>query len=404
MNGSHELSSWKEIADYLRVSVRTAQKWESTQELPVRRTPGSKGRVVAVIGELAHWQGAHVKGVSWWRRAGFLRWYALAVSVALVMVVGHELGSHYRRRPGREPATFDVGWNSLTVRNAGGEVLWRKVFPYPFQPDAYAAPLMAAAPKIRFWDVDRDNRAETLFVYTPESDDQATSTLLCLSETGSEIWRFAPRLELGAGEREEGRFTFITGISQTRMEDGQPGLFVYSCRYPDHTGRLTLVDGQGRQRAALDNLGHVNHLAHGDVDGCGREEVVLGGVDASSGEAVVILVGLQAAEGSRLIEKARRRFLRTCMSDATEGTNSVARISAIPEGLRVVVRESSGEDPADVVYVLNKRLETQEVWYSDGYRRLHHRLEEEGKIRHKAEENRAGSHGGQNLKAGIPAT
>jgi hypothetical protein len=40
-----ELSSWKEIAAYLGVSVRTAQHWERNRGLPVRRLAGEKGRV-----------------------------------------------------------------------------------------------------------------------------------------------------------------------------------------------------------------------------------------------------------------------------------------------------------------------------------------------------------------------
>lgn len=385
MSGSQELSSWKEIADYLRVSVRTAQKWESTQALPVRRTPGSKGRVMAVAAELAQWQGTHLKGVAWWKSVGFLRWYALALTAALVAFLGHEFGSHYLRAPSGEPATFDVGWNSLTVRNAGGEELWTKVFPHPFQPGAYTAALMASAPKVRFWDLNLDKRRETLFVYTPESDEQDSSTLLCLTERGKEMWRFVPHLEQGSGESAKGRFSFITGLSTARNAGGSPRIFVYACRYPDHKGRLTLLDGLGQGHAAFDHSGHIGQLAYADVDGCGQEEVVLGGVEASSGEAEVILVGMREDMRTGLVEKAKRRFRRTCLSKATEGANVVAKLSAMPRGLRVVVRESGGEDPADVVYVLNERLETRSVWYSDGYRRLHHRLEEEGRIGHPVE-------------------
>jgi hypothetical protein len=39
-----ELGSWKEIADYLKINVRTAQKWEQERGLPVGRLQGTKGR------------------------------------------------------------------------------------------------------------------------------------------------------------------------------------------------------------------------------------------------------------------------------------------------------------------------------------------------------------------------
>jgi len=51
------LQSWKEIALYLQVGVRTAQRWEKTLGLPVHHT-GIKGRVFAVREELDKWLGA----------------------------------------------------------------------------------------------------------------------------------------------------------------------------------------------------------------------------------------------------------------------------------------------------------------------------------------------------------
>ncbi len=49
-----KLSSWKEIAAWLGVNVRTAQKWEAESGMPVRRVPGSN-RVIAYTEELRAW-------------------------------------------------------------------------------------------------------------------------------------------------------------------------------------------------------------------------------------------------------------------------------------------------------------------------------------------------------------
>ena len=49
------LNSWKEIAAHLGVTVRTAQKWERSRGLFVRRFPGSRGPVFAWAGELDEW-------------------------------------------------------------------------------------------------------------------------------------------------------------------------------------------------------------------------------------------------------------------------------------------------------------------------------------------------------------
>jgi len=53
---SRELTSWKEIAGFLGVNVRTAQKWETERKLPVRRLPGGRGRVAADVPALDAWK------------------------------------------------------------------------------------------------------------------------------------------------------------------------------------------------------------------------------------------------------------------------------------------------------------------------------------------------------------
>jgi len=45
------LRSWKEIAKYVRTSVKTAQRWEHVNEFPVRRVTPNKGSVVFAFQE-----------------------------------------------------------------------------------------------------------------------------------------------------------------------------------------------------------------------------------------------------------------------------------------------------------------------------------------------------------------
>ncbi len=50
------LDSWKAIADYLGLEVRSVQRWEAERGLPVHRVPGERrGRVFAYTGELDEW-------------------------------------------------------------------------------------------------------------------------------------------------------------------------------------------------------------------------------------------------------------------------------------------------------------------------------------------------------------
>jgi hypothetical protein len=54
------LHGWKDIATFLDVSVRTAQRWERVSGLPVRRLGGGRRHsVLAEEIELHAWLGAH---------------------------------------------------------------------------------------------------------------------------------------------------------------------------------------------------------------------------------------------------------------------------------------------------------------------------------------------------------
>lgn len=55
MGTSDRLDSWKEIAAYLDRGVRTAQRWQRTAALPVRRIPAKRGSVFAFKSEIDAW-------------------------------------------------------------------------------------------------------------------------------------------------------------------------------------------------------------------------------------------------------------------------------------------------------------------------------------------------------------
>jgi hypothetical protein len=62
-NPDRALDSWKEIAVFLHRGVRTVQRWERTEGLPVRRHHHMKrGSVFALASELAAWQQARQRG------------------------------------------------------------------------------------------------------------------------------------------------------------------------------------------------------------------------------------------------------------------------------------------------------------------------------------------------------
>ena len=57
LNPADRLDSWKEIASFLRRDVRTVQRWEKTEGLPVHRHEHQKkSTVYAFTSELDDWR------------------------------------------------------------------------------------------------------------------------------------------------------------------------------------------------------------------------------------------------------------------------------------------------------------------------------------------------------------
>jgi hypothetical protein len=63
-SGPRSLASWKEIAHYLGVNVRTAQKWETERALPINRVAGPRSRVSAEPASLDAWKQQLVHSVA----------------------------------------------------------------------------------------------------------------------------------------------------------------------------------------------------------------------------------------------------------------------------------------------------------------------------------------------------
>lgn len=187
--GGRELTSWKEIADYLRVTVRTAQRWEAEWGLPVRRDSGGRGRVAADRAELDRWKQSVLAKAAFWASPRFLGICAGISTVLLVVAVCVILKSYWGVLPG-EPALYHVDGGTLIVTDARGREVWRKAFSQGLQTAAYADE--SNGRMALFEDLDDDRRIETLFAYLPQDQAQFGSALICFSSKGQEKWRFVP--------------------------------------------------------------------------------------------------------------------------------------------------------------------------------------------------------------------
>lgn len=176
---SRRLDSWKEIAAFLRRSVRTVKRWEAERGLPVRRAPGRRGGIHADTAELTEWLRSAPEAVE--TRAGRLAaipWtWVLVAALVVVAITAGWLSSHSRApaavAQSRDPQAAELyreamhDWNSRTavglhkaqdeftqaiVRDpgyapayAGLANTYNLLREYTAMPDAYAYPQAEAA-------------------------------------------------------------------------------------------------------------------------------------------------------------------------------------------------------------------------------------------------------------------
>lgn len=111
------LNSWKEIAAFLGRTVRTVQRWEKTQGLPLRRGgPGLRGAVVASKREIGEW---------WEHRGSTLQDEPPSEPVSVEAT--HAPAARSRRKP--------IGWRTFIAASAAALII-TAVSEWPLQRDA----------------------------------------------------------------------------------------------------------------------------------------------------------------------------------------------------------------------------------------------------------------------------
>jgi Domain of unknown function (DUF4118) len=384
---SRQLTSWKEIADYLEVNVRTAQRWEQEKGLPVRRFSGERGRVVAIPDQLDHWKATKLTQQSWWSSPSFLRPYAIATSAALVILLSVTLGIHLHSQRLGPPSRLRVEDKELIVADAAGRELWRYGFAEPLAPEAVRA---------RSWlgPLSSPKSVDTLFV--DRVNRLANTRLLCFSADGRLRWQFQPGKTVSDGKLQYPAVYLINSFRVVQAAgEGTPKVVVTSNHGWSYPDQVAVLDAAGKMTGEYWHAGHLTTMETVLFGPGGSPWVVLGGVDNGRHRATIVFLdpknvhGFSAEEDDAFnlrgfapgTERAIVWFERSCMNELSEQFNYTTDISSIPQGLQVVVRET--HDSAYVVYVLDKNLNVTYAEVSSGFRSLHRELELAGRLKHK---------------------
>jgi hypothetical protein len=378
--GGGELHSWKEIAAFLDVSVRTAQSWEHDLQLPVQRMPGAKGRVLAQTGELAQWRARVQLHRHWWARPGFLIPYAETITVILAALLCWWGFKQLRPTPSGPPSFCRIEVDALVAADLQGRELWRSKLPAPVDPAMYSPEVMAAEHRFQIHDIDGDQRPEVLFAYNSADPAGYPAALYCWDSEGRERWRVYPGQDAGKPVS-----TQMHMINHIHIVEGQPKrILALACRLPEHTGRLFELDASGKELRHFLHHGHLNQMELGDVDGDGVREILIGGVDGDSHEATleVLTVEPPSAASREIRQKAEIWFPRSCLNRKLELSNRVRGLSVMGPAVTVSVAESSGPERRELVYQFGPGLRLNSVWFTDAFSSLHRNLEAQGILDH----------------------
>lgn len=395
-----DLSTWGEIAEYLGVTVRTAQKWEAERGLPVRRLPGVKGRVLADRAELDRWREATLGKPAWWASLTVLRFYAVAVTGLLLLCAGLFAGLYIGGNRKGPPASFRHDLNTLIVTDSRGRELWRHVFQYA--PPAGVSPeSLLSRRQVWFGDLDGDGRAEMLYTYYPATPDEEGTTLFCFSESGTVKWRFTPGKEVRVAAGSTFPPPYLTEGFAVLGTAGRQGrkIAVTSHHLSFYPNQVALLSQDGRLLGEYWHSGHLSRVEAADLDRDGVEEILLAGVSNSYRSATLVILDPRELRGASTEddvrfqiqgfglarEKARILFPRTCLNQALEKYN-VAKQLAVQEGLvqvGTIERLLPEADTGGVIYLFTRTLELKSVSFSDRLQAVHRELELAGVLDHR---------------------
>jgi hypothetical protein len=383
-----ELTSWQEIADHLGVNFRTAQKWEKTRGLPVRRMPGQRGRVFASPDELDKWKASVGERPRWSNSIAFLRWYSAVATLIIIALAAWAIGEQPALHG--QPAQFRVEFQTLAVMDNTHNELWRHTFSDPLEPHAYEGGLGPL--RITFADVDGDSRIETLFSYYSNKYETEGVPLYCFSDTGRIKWKYIPGRTISDSRRAYAGPYIVTALAIADLGGSAGRVIALANRdavyYPS---QFVILDSRGKPKGEYWHSGHLDNMAFADLDGDGTKEILLSGVNNGYGAAALAVLNARDFTGASFQgqgsdhqilrlplhkERAFVLFPRSCINREL-GSYNMAREIFIGDGqIRVHVQEANETGGAGefVIYTLDRQLNCIHAEVSDSFAASHRRL------------------------------
>ncbi len=406
---SQELHSWKEIANYLHITIRTAQRWELERGLPIHRLPGGRGHVYATAAELEEWKdarsgitstnpfsfnetrdvaGGMKLGTSVGLRPGLL------LAVLVVLTIAAAIAGYLQfSRPGA-PEFWRIERNTLIVSDPKGRELWRHRFTEDLIPGHYDQSKLVGKSKVWFGRLGERSEIQTLFNLNYWKDGANVGDLVCLSKGGEERWRFRPGQAVSSAKDQFANRFRVVKFAVAKLLPRYPEvILVVSYNVPDYPTQIALLSPRGELIRQYWHSGYIGGdfqetecLRIADLTGDGRSEVYLGGVSNAYRQATLVVLDPESMGGASIEkdpdyqllgfgpgrELGRLLFPRSCLNKMGFQYNGVAELTISGSSLIVEVEENLDRPPAaKVFYELGPDLGLRSFRTSDSFRSVH---------------------------------
>ncbi len=364
-----ELNSWKEIADHLGVTVRTAQRWEEERGLPVTRLPGGRGRVSANLEELDRWRdredpggrpmphqdwGVPLPGRGTARRKRLFR----RLAAAAALLVAAAAGLYYLLALPGQPAAWTMEGTTLAVWDQRGRAVWHHEFDESLYARNYHSTVPGAPEMVWITDLEGDGDRETLAIAVKHD----SAVLYCFSARGAVRWIFDPSVAVSAAGIPQVGHMRVMNFLVDRLREGRPNSIVVSTAHsPYWPCRIVILDADGNVEREYWHAGHIGNvrdtLAAADMDKDGVKEIYLLGVSNARKQAALVVLDPRRMEGASQEEIERYRidgkspgrelarisFGHSCIQEPAGTNYNLARsIAFADDGIRIEHRGGGG--------------------------------------------------------------
>ena len=312
MSKDNLLRSWKDISAHLGCDTRTCHRWEKKHGMPVHRASGGekKSPVFAYKDELDSWFQQTFKNSHPARgKGGRGRRYPIwAVGAAAVLLLAAAVFLVPWRVVRRQPADFSIEGATLIVRDKDKRELWRKdTGMEDLQPESfYRANFQVMhkeegniLPSLVIRDINGDGDTEVLFAPKRCKDQTREGWLYCYDRKGDELWSFPAGRELRCGGLIFSPDYRIAGFHTHDLDgDGRLETVVESFQAPDWPCQLAVLDSSGKMIGEFWNAGYLRELTYHDINGDGREELIVVGVNNEYRGGCLIVFDTRDIRGS----------------------------------------------------------------------------------------------------------